>query len=362
MANPLSNPAGNVAPRWFYQAILVEMTDKTLYGLRATQRHKEIRGIFYGGIWPMLTVKSRGISGSSYRQIDAGSPHRCWETSSYQSNVPIPEFVWIPRTPGALKVGNGSVISSTLHRACDYLSMLGLELNHVSKTGPYMCVHCVLDSDPTEQEIQWKPRVVMIMMMPTLLSLVAQRLSLWQITSPVITKASIMTTLGFGVIVQVSVYPSCIRGNKVFVFVCISCVPGGLVVIPNLAFKMMDSPHHMHTWWCYDAPEVYLFRVTQVGPHGRLMYGWTPGVIYIGETCGSLPGQGHQHVTKRRRGSLSIGYLAYISHFLTTIGTEIHVIKRKQTLVYHTLTLMIFTWMVMECRGLLVVIPRLYDI
>ena len=45
MANPLSNPAGNVAPRWVYQAILVEIPDKTLYGLRATQRHKEIRGI-----------------------------------------------------------------------------------------------------------------------------------------------------------------------------------------------------------------------------------------------------------------------------------------------------------------------------
>ena len=46
----LSNPAGNVAPRWVYQAILVEMTDKTLYGLRTTQRHKEIRGIFNSGI------------------------------------------------------------------------------------------------------------------------------------------------------------------------------------------------------------------------------------------------------------------------------------------------------------------------
>ena len=54
MANPLSNPAGNVAPRWVYQVILVEMTDKTLYGLHATQRHKEIRGIFNGGIWPYL--------------------------------------------------------------------------------------------------------------------------------------------------------------------------------------------------------------------------------------------------------------------------------------------------------------------
>ena len=55
MANPLSNPAGNVAPRWVYQAILVEMTDKTWYGLRATQRHKEIRGIFNSGIWPMAS-------------------------------------------------------------------------------------------------------------------------------------------------------------------------------------------------------------------------------------------------------------------------------------------------------------------
>ena len=49
MANPLSNTAGNVAPRWVYQVILVEMPDKTLYGLRATQRHKEIRGIFNSG-------------------------------------------------------------------------------------------------------------------------------------------------------------------------------------------------------------------------------------------------------------------------------------------------------------------------
>ena len=43
MANSLSNPAGNFAPRWVYQAILVEMTDKTLYGLRATRRQKEMR-------------------------------------------------------------------------------------------------------------------------------------------------------------------------------------------------------------------------------------------------------------------------------------------------------------------------------
>ena len=45
MANPLS-----VAPRLVFQAILVGMTDKTLYGLHATPRHKEIRGIFNGGI------------------------------------------------------------------------------------------------------------------------------------------------------------------------------------------------------------------------------------------------------------------------------------------------------------------------
>ena len=54
MVNPLSNPAGNIAPRWVYQAILVEMTDKILYGLCAT-RHNEIRGIFNGGIWPIFT-------------------------------------------------------------------------------------------------------------------------------------------------------------------------------------------------------------------------------------------------------------------------------------------------------------------
>ena len=53
MANP-ANPASNVAPRWFYQAILVEMAVKTLHGLRATQRHKEIRGIFNGGASPLL--------------------------------------------------------------------------------------------------------------------------------------------------------------------------------------------------------------------------------------------------------------------------------------------------------------------
>ena len=50
MVNPLSNPAGNVAPRWVYPAILFEMIDKTLYGLHATQRHKEIRGIFNSGV------------------------------------------------------------------------------------------------------------------------------------------------------------------------------------------------------------------------------------------------------------------------------------------------------------------------
>ena len=44
MVNPLSNPDGNVATRWVYQAMLVEMTDKTLYGLCATQRHKDVAG------------------------------------------------------------------------------------------------------------------------------------------------------------------------------------------------------------------------------------------------------------------------------------------------------------------------------
>ena len=69
MANPLSNPAGNVAPRWVYQAILVEMTDKTLYGLHATQRHKEIRGIFNSGIWPgsnAMTIWVLGMYAVSY--------------------------------------------------------------------------------------------------------------------------------------------------------------------------------------------------------------------------------------------------------------------------------------------------------
>ena len=32
------------------------MTDKTLYGLRANQRHKEIRGVFNSGIWPPATI------------------------------------------------------------------------------------------------------------------------------------------------------------------------------------------------------------------------------------------------------------------------------------------------------------------
>ena len=35
MANPLSDAAGIVAPKRVYQAILVEMTDKVLYGLCA---------------------------------------------------------------------------------------------------------------------------------------------------------------------------------------------------------------------------------------------------------------------------------------------------------------------------------------
>ena len=36
MANPLLNADGNVALRWVYQALLVEMTDKTLHALCAT--------------------------------------------------------------------------------------------------------------------------------------------------------------------------------------------------------------------------------------------------------------------------------------------------------------------------------------
>ena len=56
MVNPLSNPAGNIATIWFYQAILVEMTGKILYGLCATQRHKEIRRIFSGGVWPLFRL------------------------------------------------------------------------------------------------------------------------------------------------------------------------------------------------------------------------------------------------------------------------------------------------------------------
>ena len=40
---------------WVYQAILVGMTYRTLYGLRATQHHKEIRGIFQ---WWCITSKA----------------------------------------------------------------------------------------------------------------------------------------------------------------------------------------------------------------------------------------------------------------------------------------------------------------
>ena len=67
MANPLSNPAGNVAPRWVYQAILVEMTDKTLYGLRATQRHKRNKRDFQ---WWYITSNLRAIArvSNSYDQ------------------------------------------------------------------------------------------------------------------------------------------------------------------------------------------------------------------------------------------------------------------------------------------------------
>ena len=35
-----------------------------------------------------------------------------------------------------LKFGNGYVIHSIFYKACDYLSMLGFKLNHVSKRGP----------------------------------------------------------------------------------------------------------------------------------------------------------------------------------------------------------------------------------
>ena len=49
MVNPLTNSDGNVAPGLVNQAILVEMTDKTLHGRHATQR-KKIRKIFNGGV------------------------------------------------------------------------------------------------------------------------------------------------------------------------------------------------------------------------------------------------------------------------------------------------------------------------
>ena len=42
-----------------------------------------------------------------------------------------------------LKFGNGYVISSTLYQACDYLSMLVLKLNHVSRRGPRFTVCCI---------------------------------------------------------------------------------------------------------------------------------------------------------------------------------------------------------------------------
>ena len=74
MGNPLS-----VAPRLVYQAILVEMTDKSLYGLHATQCHKEIRGIFNGGIWPYLWSQWQGKMFPALRAHAQPTIIRIWQ-------------------------------------------------------------------------------------------------------------------------------------------------------------------------------------------------------------------------------------------------------------------------------------------
>ena len=48
----MSNQTGNVALKWVYQAVLVEMTDKTFHGLCATGSNKEMSGKFNGGMQP----------------------------------------------------------------------------------------------------------------------------------------------------------------------------------------------------------------------------------------------------------------------------------------------------------------------
>ena len=47
-----------------------------------------------------------------------------------------------------LKFRNGWVISPTLYQACNYLSMLGLKLNHVSKRG-----HCYYNNRYREPDM-----------------------------------------------------------------------------------------------------------------------------------------------------------------------------------------------------------------
>ena len=42
-----------------------------------------------------------------------------------------------------LKFRNGLIISPTLYQACDYLSMLGLKLNHVNKVKGAPASRCV---------------------------------------------------------------------------------------------------------------------------------------------------------------------------------------------------------------------------
>ena len=94
----MSNPAGNVAPRWAYQAIFVEMTDKTVYGLHANQRHKEIRSIWVFGernFWWRLSV-SMLLAECQKPEIDdvrTGLIHnQIWKYSSSAIDSIIPVY------------------------------------------------------------------------------------------------------------------------------------------------------------------------------------------------------------------------------------------------------------------------------
>ena len=51
--------------------------------------------------------------------------------------VIVNDASWHIRSAEKLKFGNGQVIHLTLYWACNYLFMLGMNLNHVSKRGPW---------------------------------------------------------------------------------------------------------------------------------------------------------------------------------------------------------------------------------